>query len=492
MSTAATELARAGVKNITPFESISMPFSLRDYQVEGLNLTLRYARLGLYFEPRLGKTFVFLLTALYCANYKVKTIILAPPIIHPQLQEEWLRMEGNPGHLKIMPQGPARRKKQHLEWLQDPGSAPSVLVTTKNIFIKDWKVLVRCGYTALTWDECHTGLQKASTQIYAAVDEFSMLKGSRLLLSTGTPIPTSPVNAYPIIRLNNPWAYKNEGEFEYQHVLYKKIKTKNRYGREVLVDVPDQAVGLDVLHKNLYAYAIRKTRLGTLKMKAPDIAIRDLSLTPAHQKLYNRLIRERVLEIGEKLIKATQAAKLRQVAAQLVVSPNNYTDKPIKDNVMLSSIDEIFSEYRDSERFVLVAHYNQSVETLTERYRKHDPCVVYGGQTPQRNQKDAARFKAGKSKLMIMNAAAGGVGLTLGHVCSKMIVVEPIGTYGGFDQAISRIMLVENKEPISVYILRAAGTSWVKAVENMISRSADIRQVNNDAEDLLKELLGEA
>jgi hypothetical protein len=401
-------------------------------------------------------------------------------------------MEGNPWHLNIFSAGPRIRQRKLQQWELDPESSPAVLVMTKNIFIKEADQLYKCGYRNLVWDECHTGLQKLGTQIYNAVEEFSLKNNSRLLLSTGTPIPTSPVQAYPIIALNNPWAYPNQAGFDRKHVVMKKIKVKTRTGREALVDVPDYAVGIEDLHKALYTYAIRKTRIGTLNMKVPDIAIKDVTMSPAHSKLYQKLIRQRVLEVGSKLLNMTQASKLRQTAMQLVTSPNSYTDTLITDNMPLAMVDEIMAEYPDSERFVLVAHYNQSVEALMQKYEKHRPCVVYGGSksTTAQNQVEAKRFQNGGSKLMIMNATAGGVGLTLGHVCSNVIFVEPVSTYGVFDQAVSRVLLVEKEEPVSVYIIRVAGTGWVKAVENMLSRSAQIKQANQDADNLLSELLG--
>ena len=98
----AEELRLAGVRNVDPFHDIGMPYPLRSIQTEGINSALRYNRFGLYFEPRLGKTVVFLLHAIYCAHYKIRTIILAPPITHSQIKEEWEAFPGNPYKLFLL------------------------------------------------------------------------------------------------------------------------------------------------------------------------------------------------------------------------------------------------------------------------------------------------------------------------------------------------------------------------------------------------------
>ena len=489
--TVASELARAGVKNVAPFEGILMPFPLRDYQVEGLNKALMNQRFGLYFEPRLGKTIVFMLSAIYCAHYEVRTILMVPPVLFLQLQEEWARFGNNPFKMQLFNQGPAVRNKLVQGWEDGSSRLPDILLMTQQIFIKERTRLSK-WFPQIIWDECHIGLQKSATKIYSALWYHMRGSDTRLLLSTGTPIYTSATNAYPIISLTSPESYVSEALFDRTHIVTKPIKVMNRRGREVMIDVPHSIKNTALLYMNLYARGIRKTRIGTLSMKAPDVAIHDVKLYPAHQKLYDGLVRKKILENGSTVIKATNASKLRQMAGQIVLSPQVFTTPPMKDNAVLDAADAIMKQFPEEERFVLVAHYNHTVETLAERYKELKPRVIYGGDEARSgsNAKNAEEFKSGNYKLLVMNADSGGVGLTLGHVCSVMIIVEPLSSYGKFDQTVSRLLLIDKKEPVTVYILKPLGTVWVRAVQLMLDRTAVLRNINQDSNDLLSELTG--
>ncbi len=491
--TAADAFKAAGVKDTSPFEHIVLPFPLWAHQIRALNKALRMQRFGLYHRPRLGKTFVFLLTSVYYAHYGVRSIILAPPILFKQLGQEWERLENNPFSLHQFKHGPEARDKLFKKWKRNKDSKPDVLLMTREIFVKEYEWLYHLGYTALTWDECHQGLAKATTKAYEAVSWFARQKSARLCLSTGTPVPTSPMNAYPIIKLTNPGAFYDLAAFERQHVLFKNMMVKNKRGSMSMVRVYDQPLGISGIHQALYEFGDRETGEGVVLLNKPAVQVVPVQLSGPHAQLYQQIGISRLIEFSDgSIINATQAAKLRQVLAQVVTSPNEYGGS-VKENAVIAMLRELIDEYPEDERIVVFSHYNLSCETLHAALKdRYGAVLLYGQNTKGQNQDAVDKFTSrvdGSHRVLVCSTLAGGVGLTLGHVSSVTIFAETPETYGHLDQAMSRVLMVGKEKQVDAYLLQAMGTLWEKRVPNLLDKTKQIQQVNMDKSTLLDELM---
>lgn len=487
MITVASELRRAGVVDTSAFEGLTMPFSLRERQVAALNQSLIKPKFGLYMEPRTGKTIVFMLNALYCITYGYRVILIVPPVLFRQIEREWLSIGNNPHTIEVFAGTAAARKKRLAAFRI---GAPDLLVMTRPIFTKHYHDLLEAGYKQVIFDESHMGLQDDSSQLYARLSNFCQGKDSRLILSTGTPIYTNLTGAYPATKLTNPEAYFDKSSFMRQHVMFKNISITNRRGQRVRHKVPDRYINVEGIHANLYKNAIRVTRKETLDIKTPNIQTSPVELSPAHHKLYKDLMKTRVLEFQGRLINATQEAKLRQLALQIVTSPQHYVDGKPPENSVLQSIDALCEQFPKSEKIVIFANYTQSVETITEHLRAagHDPAVIYGPNGTAKNLDNADRFVQDPScTLAVINPQAGGVGLTLGHVCQTCIFAEPVSSPGAFDQALSRMLLDGQKDPVVCYILEVLSTISVKAISNMRKKALEVQQANADVETIMSD-----
>ena len=487
--TVADALSSSGVKNVAPFSNISMPFTLKPHQVQGLNLSLRKDRSGLFFDPRTGKTIVFTLAAIYCAHYGVKSIILMPPILFSQFHESWKELKGNPFSLYIFNQSKKRREALLKKWGEE--GFPDCLTMTKELFKKHWRELSEAGYRQLVFDESHLGLGKVSTGTYFSVSGFIQAPGGRLILSTGTPIPTGIEGVYPSIKLINPGAYRDEDDFYRKHVEMTKITQKNRRGKEVLIDVPCGYKNLPLLHSNLYKNAVRARRFEVLSIDKPNIQTVPVELSSPHYTLYRRLMKERVLEVGDEVIPAVQASKLRMLALRLISSPQNYSDKPIANQTLTALEQLLHSAGIDAgEKIAVFANFNESVVTVTEKLKKYGARSVYGKNTASENARSVKAFQEDpECRVLVLNPQAGGVGLKLGHICTTVIFYEPVGSPGIFDQALSRVILEGQKKAVVCYILRVLDTISPKAIGNMLNKNHDIKQVNMDIQTLLDELV---
>jgi SNF2 family DNA or RNA helicase len=378
-----------------------------------------------------------------------------------------------------------------------------VLICTKEIFKKHVKELLYARYKALFFDECHMGLQswgmltkKKQLTTYGAVTHFvEALPHGRLVLSTGTPASNELETAWGVISLKSPELYESKAHFDADHVTYKQIKIKSRfrpgsYMTRSIVDHENYR-NLDKLHTSLYHQSVRALKLEVLDIKKPNIQEVDIRLSKPHQAAYTALVKNKVLEFGDKLIDARNASKLRQLCMQGITNPGVLTSKPVGNSVfelvdaLLESLDV------KHNKVLLFANYRQTVRNLAEHLKRLNPGTVYGENSPAQNSEHVQRFKnTDLCRVLISNPIAGGVGLTLGHVCQAVIVVEPISTPGQFDQALSRTVLSGQKEPVVVYIVRVLGTISPSLTDLMKGKLIRNEEVMQDGQSLVDELLG--
>jgi hypothetical protein len=384
--------------------------------------------------------------------------------------------------------------------IADGNSTISVLLMSKEIFKLNLLDIMQAGFQVCMFDECHLGLQKAITKTkqgkrttYASIKYFvDHVEDARLVLSTGTPITNELIGTFPIINLKSPKAYASEDEFNYTHVTYKLMKVRTPRG-ERHIRVPDsngyKEVGL--LTRNLHHQAVRARKLEVLDIQRPNLQEIPITLHKAHYALYKKVMQEKILEIGTKLIDARNASKLRTFALQLITDPG-IAYKPAPANAVMEAVQAVFDSVDvKHNKVVLFANFNASVEILAKTFSKLQPAVVYGPNGPDRNMVQVRRFRTDPDcRVLVANPQAGGVGLTLGDVSQTVVFVEPVSTPGAFDQAASRVILSGQTEPVVVYFFRVNGTLSKRATEVMLGRAALANEVNKDAKSMLDELLG--
>jgi len=479
--------AGAQQEHAAPFNNVLLPYVPRDDQIDGLRKMAQWKRFGLFAEARCGKTITFTVGSIYFAKYGFKTIILMPPVLFPQFSEFWGEIENNPATMKVLNDSAAARSTAIKGWLEDRKSAPDVLVMTVQIFKKHVDHFLAIGYRNLVFDESHQYLQSEENQTYAAVRKFvEHNRNNRLTLSTGTPAPNELFGVYPTISLINPVAYNSRKHFNREHVVY----VLNQVGRKQFWKINGYNK-IREMNRNLYQYGHRVLRTKVLRVDVPNIQVVPVDLYGPHYGLYRRLMTERVLEFGNTMINAVQAQKLRQVALQLITTPEDFTDTPPK-NAVTDTVEELLlSVGVENEKVVIFANFNRSVESLRDALVKYNPAIIYGPAGPSRNGKEAERFKTDPScRVLIANPRAGGVGLTLGKVSTTVIFAEPTSSPGEFDQAVSRTILAGQTEPVSVYLLKINGTLSPKSIKLMLRKAHEVKEVNKDPQSLLDELLG--
>ena len=532
---------------VTP--SGSTEYRPRPYQVSGLNHLAAYLpRCAIYDSPGTGKSLQLQAFAIWMATLGNKPVCIMPPALVVQFHDSLLlTFQGITKHLKIgmlngdrpirqrqiesynrsgwpdillmsYPtflgrQKAARRslltakQEEELEALPPEESfairqqlskliidkmleedkkhywTPTAKITAYNL---RGEALNHLGYNCLIADEAHK-LKTPSSAIHKAVKDFVQPweedSSNGLVLATGSPIETNIEDAYGLISLLEPKRYNSMRAFDYRHcvlmpgVRYRKVlKYKN----------------LEDLYIALYARGRRVTK----KQAFPDMPVRVVTevavqLSKQHQTLYRQLVNEQIMEVGDTVIDATQQQRMYQYVQQILVCPERFTDKPIKNNALLDTLDGILDSL-DGRKVLIFSWYQQSIAKLKAHCKAYNPVSINGAVTGTAREKAKNTFiEDDNCKVLIANPLSGGVGIDgWQKVCSYIIFVEVCPFPGAFEQAVGRLERSGQTETVNVYLLVPTGTISVKLRNDLIRKEGDANQAVRDKKTLLAEMLG--
>jgi len=533
----------AGVQQVpafAPFIRLSKaPFQS---QRRALTLALAHDRWGIYDETGGGKTVPAQAAALYYIGFGNRALVLTLPILLQQFQEDLCNdFIGSDRYVRthILQEAPDGRRKLFAQWEAD-NSWPELLIMTYEMFatatdwvesigpdgqplrkpgkslpskvgpmlpspgavIKErstpvWEVLQKANYNVVITDETQKirgtdGLMFKRVEAYVGRPEEGKTAFFPL---TGTPMYTSPLDAYALIRLTSPDLYESWYHFERKHAKFQKIRLKNpikgKNGREIRTI--RKLVGyqrLEELNRNLYRRASRTMKADIPELtglRSPIIRPVPVELHPKHLELYRRLAEERFLELGDgEIITALQEQELRQKVLQIVTCPELFcAPGEAPPNHMVSACLELMKEVIDDRKVIIFANFRKTVESLKGEFDEFCPAVIYGGMTPAARQTERDRFlRDDQCRALLANMEAAGAGLNLQHVSHTIIVVEPTSVPGRFKQAMDRIVRFGQEYQSMVYILKALSTVAPEAIKEMLRRDTDIAEVNRDRKSL--------
>lgn len=361
---------------------------------------------------------------------------------------------------------------------------PGQPVTAHNLKAAAFQQL---GYTALLADEAHT-VKNPSSGIHQAVRDFVNPwdgdDSNGLVLATGSPIGTNVEDCYGLISLVDPKRYGSMRTFDATHCeMLQGVKF-----RKVI-----EYKNLDYLHQSLYSRGRRITKRDAF----PDMPTRvitevRLDLAKPHKELYQKLVNEQVLELDERLIDATKQQRMYQYVQQILLCPERFADKPVKDNTMLEAIDDIVDSL-GGRKVIVFAWFKESIDMLKKHYEQFNPAVINGDVVGNARETAKSKFINDKNcRMLIANTQSGGVGLDgFQHVCSYAVFAEICPHPGIFEQAIGRLERSGQTESVNVFLLVPIGTVAVKLRNDLCRKEEWANQVVQDKKTLIADMLGE-
>lgn len=481
------------------------------HQIDDLDCLLANERFGIWNDAGTGKSLPMFASAALWAALGNKVLVTMPP----KLVGQWIRefkekLVGIDKKLTIFDfanLNANQKKKALYRWQHGEEPAPDVLVVSYNNFrdlhpIKrkqnrrvrqtdgTYKIvkspaplrhhpLKSLGYSVLQFDEAHK-LKNDGSNVHKVL--WKWVNDSQgdyaLQLFTGSPIPNTLMDAYGMIRLVNPEAYLTKRAFERKHVVYNE----HSEFKEI-----ESFENTELLFENLYKYGRRVTKDDVLDLPSMLPIQHDIVLSPAHRKLYRTLLNDRFLELPDgSVIDASEASKLRQVAMQLLTSPELYTDEKITnelENWLLETLDQI-----GNHKVILFCHYKSTVTKLSELLAEYNPAVLYGG--TRDGDAQVEKFNNDPScDLFIVNIDSGGAGLNL-QIANYIIFYEPPSTPMQAHQGIARSWRGGQDKSVTVYFPRITKTIAAKRLTNLLDKEEVNNAVVRDKSSLLYELMG--
>ncbi|KAJ3049735.1 hypothetical protein HK097_009307 [Rhizophlyctis rosea] len=138
------------------------------------------------------------------------------------------------------------------------------------------------------------------------------------------------------------------------------------------------------------------------------------------------------------------------------------------------------AKFLDAGQSVAIfANFNETLNLLKTNLKRYKPVVVRGDQTVSERHTSIARFQEDRSRLILLNIAAGGVGLSLHDVKGghpRVALINP--TWSGQDmlQAFGRIHRAGGKSASRQFLLYCEGT-----IEERICRTVNQKIKNMNA-----------
>ena len=470
----------------------------RPDQIVGLNKCLRNERFGLFDEPGTGKTVISQAYALFYIAQGNKCLVVMPPILLTQFEESFKTTFVNSEKfmdLHILDDDPAKRAKLFEKW--DASKWPEIICVSYQMFYKLYQFLGGKGYDVLINDEAHV-LANPESGLWKRVQQYLGKEGEKaFLMMTGTPIKNELTDAYGLIELMTPGTYFDYKQFERRHCEYMKIKLKTpkvmKSGKKQnhfykLIGYKNKKE----LQDNLYKKARRITKDQVMTLPEPTIIPFPIRLSPAHQTLYTKLAKERIIEIGSEVITAIQDQKLRQAMLQIITDPLTYMPEgsTIDNSVFVACRQLLDTVDITRTKMIFFANYKSSCRALAKEFADLNPAVL-NGETVNPEKEKQKFLKDDTCRLLIANVESAGVGLNLQYVCHNAVFVEPTGVPGSFKQAAERIFRGGQIHRVNIWILKVLSTVSPAAIDNMLRKEDHIQSINRDPQALLAELMGQ-
>ena len=416
---------------------------------------------GCWDKPGTGKTFTMTLHALLSMSHgeRKQWVVLCPPAVIPNwvrwLRQIKVRSTGAPITALAYVGTPKQRAKLDL--------GVHFVVMSYELFKGDYERLTEYYFSrphsiGLICDEAHK-IKNMDTANFKHVRAWKN-EGAAVKMATGTPV-TTPLDIYAYTRIKNPESYRNIRDFYVQHVV-----SEDGYERVT------EWQNLEKAKDNLLANAtmtLREDIVGDM----PRVSIDPwtYALAPDHQRLYNQLAEEKLLELersGETITALTQQALFHK-CQQLVINYPHFSGKPDVRPAGIELVEQWLDELGD-EKLIVVANYQLSNAYFLEALKDYGAVVVWGRNSYNQNQKSISTFiEDPKCRVMVMQPEAGGVGVDgLQHVCHSMLFMECPPVSRQFEQAVARVDRTGQQSPVQIRVGVANQTLQVGRYKSLL------------------------
>ncbi len=468
------------------------------HQLEGLSYCINMPRLGLFYDPGLGKTKIAcdLIRYLYSKNTNLKVLVLALRVNLFTWQRE-MKTNSN-SELEIVPIVSYGPKDREGKIDKEYSSSKVGMVITYDSAKASLDKLLSLKFDLIIADESHS-LRSPDSQRTQAI--LKLVNGpnapARRLILSGTPSLGSPVHMWAQLKFLGNFIVPSSWDFKQEYLTF------SNYNSHIVTGVKN----IDRLTDIVGYTSIRKKAVDCLDLPERTIQIIEVPGSPKLVKAYNKIVNYDSLTIGTDTVPAAENAvtamtRCSQISSGFVYkslkNPNicdgcylldscvannikPYTSKcsvetidpgrdvlDIGDSSLLDNVVELVGSHIQSSKVIVWAKHRETLERLNAELIKLGKVFRYDHTTDDPTKVELA-FNAYEGNCIILAQISMGIGVTF---------KAPIMVYAELSFALDHWLQSLDRN----YGLRAAGFSkllvQVVVIEGSIGHST-VNLLNN-------------
>jgi len=447
----------------------------RDYQLEDLSKLLTWDKCSDFSEVGTGKS---LKSYLYIAHKVLsggKVVVVMPPPLIPQYMSEFVKiipgMEPELTNFTL----PLKQRNALVDSFTEANELPGVSLMSYQMYTKLFKWFISMNVSSIVCDEAHA-IKSVTTKNFKSVYLTVLEAGASFLEMTATPITAELRDSFAHIRIKTPKVYPSLRAFDDKHTIYKDVGDFPK-----IVGYRDETT----IQRNLNLNTVRRRANDVLNLKKPMVVEQMVPLSSPHMKLYQKLLKERILEYGDQLLIGENPQKLRQMALQIVTNVEDYTTSKMADEPL--EMLKVIMDSLGGKKILVFCQYRATVKKLGRIFEKLNPALMYGGSNVPENKE---KFNNDDTcRIGIANYRSGGAGLNLQEHCHNVVFYESDGVPSNLTQAIGRVHRSGQTEAVNVWLFRYTNTISVRQTDSALKRTVGIKEVMKDKESVLDALM---
>ncbi len=205
-----------------------------------------------------------------------------------------------------------------------------------------------------------------------------------------------------------------------------------QYKRRYMFEIPEQFVlthtsdGLGIVGDKIRERSIFYRKEDCLDLPPQVFEKRQATLTKEQQRAYREMEEDLLARIVERQdgdidaeISVAEAAnqlvmmlRLTQITSGHIKTDDGKIHR-FSPNPKMDTLVTFVNEQVTQESIIVWARYREDIEEICRQLKHHDPVWLYGGMKDAQRIDHKARFKSGKSKILVAHPASAGVGLNL-------------------------------------------------------------------------------
>lgn len=460
-------------------KQMGLPFEPVELQKQDALEAANEGRFAFFYEVGGGKTLVSTISALLWDN--AHNIITCPPILLLQWAK-WLKEAGETD-VEVYANGITDPKYKRNE----AQLSAKWVVISHAILRDDFQTILsafRGKQLTVIIDEGQA-IKNPRSKLYKCIN--TLIAPDRpLLIDTATPT-SKPQDTFAYMKLKTPQLYRGMGHWENLHVGEKDF-----YGTITKYQ------NLDMLRDNFAIASVKRTKKDLFgNTLTPIYEPIHYPLSPAHQKLYEKLADERLLDLpdGSK-IDATQAQALRHAMQQIVMNYGHFSGNPAHVAAGYDLLDSVIEQVdpmdESKSKLAVWTYYQMSSAAVTaylqEKFGKEAVVAAYGKTNSQYAVKQI--MENPKCRIMVAQPSSVGAGLNLHHVCHEMFFAEMSTTPMLVRQAIGRVDRMGQLVRPTIRFGIAQGTVQVALYQQLLNNDELVSKVERTPRTLRQEILG--